>query len=82
MNSQVSEANHPYLISPLSPEKKLCSEVEYYLGVLLRQRKDSISEEQGGDGNEFDTSCVSIKLKDVLQFPKVSALCSSVSEIQ
>ena len=70
---QVSECSHPYEENPLSRTEKLCREAEYYLRVLLRRR---LTEE------EQDDFVMSIRLDDLLVFPQVKRLCSSVQDIE
>ena len=71
--SQVSECSHPYEENPLSRSEKLCREAEYYLRVLLKRR---LAEE----GEENTT--MNIRLNDLLVFPQIKRLCSSVLDIE
>lgn len=92
---QICSADHPYA-PPLPPLHKLCQEAEYYLNVLLKSKRDEIlntdhffdnNHPNGSSGDlevahneESDT--LSIRLTDLLVFPKIRALCSSDEEIR
>lgn len=91
---QITEASHPYETNPLTIEEKLKRECVYYLYVLLKshqQLEGDCDDGDSGDGNggDGDGDCdvmgkglCRVALKDLLLFPRVKELCSSVDDIR
>lgn len=75
----VAEAEHPF--DQQSAEEKLYHEAEYQLNVLLRLSQGDDNDD-GGDSSDAKGGEKAIPLKDLMELPKIKALCSSVDKLR
>ena len=79
---QIAECDHPYDENPLTASEKLCREAEYYSGVLLKRK---LAEEEDAEDmveHVAESNQISINLEDLLFFPQIKKLCSSIQDIR